>query len=260
MRIAALQMTARAGDVSANLATIRAAAAEATARGAELLVAPELATTGYGSGEAMRDLAEPRDGAQIAALATIAAEHRLALVCGFAERDGDRLYNAAAVLDLSGPRAVYRKCHLYGQYERGLFAPGDGRPPIVRVGGMRVGILICYDVEFPEAVRGLALAGAELVAVPTALPDSGHALFIAEKIVPVRAFENQVAVAYANHAGGDGRFAYAGRSCIALPDGTDAARAGSHAAELILADYRPEDFLRSRAENPYLEDRRADLF
>jgi 5-aminopentanamidase len=109
-------------------------------------------------------------------------------------------------------------------------------------------------------VRGLALGGAELVLVPTALPESEHAAFIAERVVPVRAFENQVCVVYANHAGSDGRFVYAGRSCIAMPDGSDAARAGRHEAELILADYDPARFADSREANPYLADRRAELF
>jgi len=109
-------------------------------------------------------------------------------------------------------------------------------------------------------VRHLASAGADLVVVPTALPESGHAAFIAEKILPVRAFENQVAVIYANHAGADERFTYAGRSCIAVPDGSLAAQAPADGAALIVADYEPGDFAQCRLENPYLADLRAGLF
>ena len=109
-------------------------------------------------------------------------------------------------------------------------------------------------------MRHLALAGAELVLVPTAQPDTPDAAFIAEKIVPVRAFENGIAIVYADHAGGDGRFAYAGRSCIALPDGTDGARAPASGSAVIVADYEPARFAATRAANPYLAERRTDLF
>lgn len=260
MRLAALQMVARPGDVAANLALIEDAAAEAARRGARLLVAPELALPGYGAGDAIPGLAEPSDGPQATALSRIAREHDVAVVAGFAERAEGAVYNAALLARPDGSRAVYRKCHLYGDYERSCFTPGDRMPGVLELDGLRLGILICYDAEFPETVRRLALAGAELIVVPTALPESAHASFIAEKVMPVRAFENQVALVYANHAGSDGRFAYAGRSCIVMPDGRDAARASTSRAELLISDYDPSAYRASRHENPYLADRRSDLF
>lgn len=260
MRIAVFQMVARNGDVLANLAMIAEAAAEAAGRGAAILVAPELATTAYGAGDRIRSLAEPADGAQVTALADMAARNRIAIVAGFAERAGEHIYNSAALLEPSGVRTIYRKCHLYGDYERALFTPGDQAPRSFDLGGTKVGILICYDVEFPEAVRKLALEGAELVLVPTAQPDTPDAPFITEKIVPVRAFENGIAIAYADHSGSDDRFAYAGRSCIVLPDGTDGARAPACGSVVIVADYEPSLFGPTRSANPYLRDRRSDLF
>lgn len=260
MRLAAFQMVARPGDVAANLALIEGAAAEARERGAHLLVAPELALTGYGAGDAIRALAEPADGAQVTALSRIAEKHGVAIVAGLAERAEGVIYNSAMLALPDGSHVVYRKCHLYGDYERALFAPGGRMPEVVALDGLQLGILVCYDVEFPEAVRKLAIAGADLIVVPTALPESGHAAFIAERLVPVRAFENQVALVYANHAGSDGRFAYAGRSCIVMPDGQDAARASASKTELIVADYDPSAYAASRMENPYLADRRIDLF
>ncbi len=260
MRIAVFQMVARKGDVAANLAMIADAVAEASGRGANVIVAPELATTAYGSGDRIRSLAEPADGAQVAALAAMATRNHIAVVAGFAEREGERIYNSALVAQPTGKRTIYRKCHLYGDYERALFTPGDRAPAVFELGGLKAGILICYDVEFPEAVRHLALAGAELVLVPTAQPDTPDAPFIAGKLVPVRAFENGIAIAYADHAGGDDRFAYAGRSCIALPDGSDGARAPAGGSAVIVADYAPERFTATRATNPYLRDRRSDLF
>ena len=104
------------------------------------------------------------------------------------------------------------------------------------------------------------MAGADLVLVPTAQPDTPDAPFIAERIVPVRAFENGIAIVYADHAGADERFAYAGRSCIVMPDGVDAARAGPTGSALIFADYEPARYDATRAANPYLADRRGDLY
>lgn len=260
MRIAAIQMVARAGDLDGNLAAIAEAAARATAEGAALLVAPELATTGYGAGDLVHTLAEASNGRQVSELARIAARHGITVVAGFAERAGNVVYNSAALVRPDGRRAIYRKYHLYGPYERGLFAPGDRAPELVDVDGVKVGLLICYDVEFPESVRHLSRAGADLVVVPTALPEGEHAAFIAGKILPVRAFENQIPIVYANHAGSDGRFTYAGRSCIAMPDGSLAAEAPSDRGMLIVADYQPGRFAQSKLDNPYLEDLRPALF
>ena len=114
-------------------------------------------------------------------------------------------------------------------------------------------MLICYDVEFPENVRRLAQAGADLVAVPTALPASDHAAFISGSIIPVRAFENQVHVAYANHCGADENFAYAGLSRIAAPDGRTLAAADA-ALCLLIADVEPAAYQAARDANPYLDD------
>lgn len=259
MLIAAYQMVAANGDVPANLAMIAAAAADASERGADLLVAPELATTGYGAGPRMAVLAHDLEHDTTREIAGIAHRNRIAMILGFAERAGDTVYNSAMLVRPNDEPIVYRKCHLYGPYEREHFTPGDSHPAVVEVAGIRLGILICYDVEFPETVRNLALAGAELVVVPTALPETPHAEFIAGHVVPVRAFENQVAVVYANHAGRDDRFTYAGRSCIVMPDGTSAARAGSDSAQIIMAEFKPDRFEASRQANPYLADRRTGL-
>ncbi len=260
MRLAAFQMMARTCDVDANLGMIDSAAGEAKTRGAELLVAPELATTGYGAADAIRDLAESVDGKQGSAITAMATRHGITIVAGFPERAGEAIYNSALLAMPNGQQFIYRKCHLYGCYERKLFASAESRPLMTELNGIKIGILICYDVEFPEAVRHLALGGAELLLVPTAQPETPDASFITKKLVPVRAFENGIAIVYANHAGADGRFVYAGASCISTPDGRDATRATSHKTEVIVADYDPKSFAASRLANPYLKDRRADLF
>jgi predicted amidohydrolase len=260
MRIAAYQMVARPGEVWVNLALIGKAAAAAKERGADILVAPELAVTGYGAGDAIRELADGEDGPQVALLSRIAAEKGLTVVAGFAERKGKAIYNSAALCDPFGRKVIYRKCHLWGDYERALFTPGEKPPRAVVWGKAALGVLICYDIEFPEAARKLAVDGARLIVVPTALPESEHAAFIAEKMVAVRAFENQAAVVYANHAGGDARFSYAGRSRIAMPDGSEPASATDEGSLVLVADYDPDLYEESAMANSYLADRRSDLF
>lgn len=254
MKIAALQMQSVLADVSANLARIEHAAKEAASQGAALLIAPELAVTGYGAGEAMASLASPAGGEVEQRLGKIARTHSIAIVAGFAERDGNIVYNSALFVDDTGNSHIYRKSHLYGDYERGLFTAEKPTADVIDYRGITFGMLICYDVEFPENVRRLALAGAELVVVPTALPKGTSGSFIAQTLIRTRAFENQVHVAYVNHAGGDGAFDYAGLSCIASPDGRYLAQASEQSEALLYAEIEPDAYAQSREENTYLRD------
>jgi 5-aminopentanamidase len=253
IRLSALQMQTAGPDTAANLARIETSAREAAEAGATLLVTPELGITSYGGGEKIRALAEPAGGAIAARLAGIARETGVALVAGFAEKAGDAVYNSAIYTDGSGKPSVYRKSHLYGEYERGLFTPEKPSTCLLSHRGMTLGMLICYDVEFPENVRRLALAGAEMILVPTATPKGASGTFIAEKMIPVRAFENQIFIAYVNNIGRDGDFDYAGKSVIAAPDGTALAAAGL-AEQLLTVNIEPELYARSRSENTYLRD------
>lgn len=254
MRIAALQMQAVAGDVEANLVRIEAGMREAARQGATLLVTPELAIQGYGAGAAMTALAEEPDGASWRRLAAVSQETKVAVIAGFAERDGDAVYNSALFVDGDKPPNVYRKSHLYGPYERRLFKAEPPSSCLIDHAGMKLGMLICYDVEFPENVRRLAMAGAQAVLVPTALPASDHDHLIARKMIPVRAFENQIFVAYVNHCGADALVAYAGLSGIAAPDGTMMASAEATGEALLVADLDVEAFRNSADQNPYLAD------
>ena len=257
MRIAALQMRTVPGDPEANLARIERAVREAAEKRVDLLIAPELAVTGYGAGDTIQELAQPAAGEMAQRLGALAEATGVAIIAGFAERDGKSVYNSALLTKGPGQSTVYRKSHLYGHYEGSLFSAERPSDHVITFHGMKFGMLICYDVEFPENVRRLALAGAQAVLVPTALPSSDHAALIARKMIPVRAFENQIFVAYVNHCGADDRFAYAGLSGIAAPDGTMLAEAGMHDEELLIADLLPQDYAASAAENTYLTDLRS---
>jgi predicted amidohydrolase len=256
MRIAGFQMQSAVGDVEANLAKLEAAAEKAAAQGARLLIAPELALTGYGAGHSFPAIASPAEGEQTRRLAEMSLRHGLAIVAGFAEADGAIIYNSAILVDGAGEARIYRKSHLYGPYERQWFCPEDPQAVMATVDEIRIGMLICYDVEFPENVRRLAKAGADLIVVPTALPIGWSGQFIAEHMIRVRAFENQVFVAYINHCGEDERFGYAGLSQIAAPDGRVLAQAPADAESLIITEIDPSAFDKSRSENTYLADLR----
>lgn len=259
MRIAIYQGPGRAGDTASNLARMVAAAADAARAGAGLLVFPEVFVSGYNIGAAaLARAAQAADGPAAERLAAAARETGVALLYGYAERAGDAVYNAAQLIDGRGERlANHRKSHLFGDLDRVAFTAGGGEPVLADLDGWRAGILICYDVEFPENLRRLARAGAELILVPTALPRGPYAAFIATQVVPVRAFENQVFVAYANHTGSDPLFNYAGLSRIAAPDGRCLAAADDDAAALLFADIDPAAYGNSRAANTYLRDLRT---
>ncbi|TXR47903.1 carbon-nitrogen hydrolase family protein [Phyllobacterium endophyticum] len=254
MKIAALQMQSATGDVRANLDHIERAAVEAARAGAKLLITPELCVTGYGAGPEIISLAEPPDGDQIKALQAVSSSHHIAIVAGFAERAGADVYNSAAFIDGFKEPAIYRKSHLYGDYEKSLFKPSKPENCIVEVGELKFGLLICYDVEFPENVRRLALGGVDAILVPTALPAGPSGTFIANHMIQVRAFENQIFVAYVNHAGADARFTFAGNSRIAAPDGSLVASSDDTAEHLLFADIEPARFAASIGDNPYLKD------
>ncbi|WP_075289535.1 carbon-nitrogen hydrolase family protein [Pararhizobium arenae] len=252
--LAALQMKSESGDVAANLARIEAAAKEAATKGASLLMTPELGITGYGGGEVVSGLAEPADGPIVQRLKAISSETGVAIIAGFAERDGEAVYNSAVYVDGDAAPVVYRKSHLYGDYERDLFAAAEPATHLFKHRGVTCGMLICYDVEFPENVRRLAQAGADAVLVPTALPAGWSGTFIADHMIQTRAFENQVFVAYINHCGSDERFSFAGLSRIAAPDGNLLASGGPRDEALMLVKIDPAAFNISKAENTYLSD------
>lgn len=258
MRTALLQSSGRPGSTAENLKVLDEAAGRAAAAGAGLLVTAELFLTGYAIGDDVAVLAEPADGDSADAVAEIAGRHGLAVAYGYPERAGESVFNSVQMVSADGTRvANYRKTHLFGCFERDHFTPGEQPVVQAELDGVTVGLMICYDVEFPENVRAHALAGTDLLLVPTAQMHPFQ--FVAESVVPVRAFENQMYVAYVNRVGREGEFEFVGLSVLAGPDGTARARAG-RAEELVLGDVDLVLLAASREANPYLKDRRPGLY
>lgn len=220
MIVAALQFNPAFLDVHANLITL-----EEYLRGieADLVVLPELCTTGYFFHDTaqLRSVAVHRDAEGLALFRDMAREHGMIVVAGFAERDGDRLYNSAATAFPDGRLEVYRKVHLFAE-EKLHFTPGDGGFSVLRWGDrLRLGVMICYDWRFPEAARTLALRGAQVIAHPSNL-------VVAPKywkpVMRARSFENKVFTISANRNGteerGGDRLVFHGCSQIVAPNGT----------------------------------------
>ncbi|MGW5326135.1 carbon-nitrogen hydrolase family protein [Streptomyces sp. NPDC004014] len=258
MRTALLQSSGRPGSIAENLKVLDEAAGRAAAAGAALLAAPEMFLTGYAIGDGIARLAEPADGDSADAVAEIAGRHGLAIAYGYPERDGDTVHNSAQLISADGTRlANYRKTHLFGGFERDHFTPGEQPVVQAELNGLTVGLMICYDVEFPENVRAHALAGTDLLVVPTAQMHPFQ--FVAESLVPVRAWESQMYVAYVNRVGREGEFEFVGLSVLAGPDGVARTRAGRE-EQLVVADADPAFLAASREANPYLKDRRPGLY
>ncbi|QNE78492.1 carbon-nitrogen hydrolase [Streptomyces finlayi] len=258
LRTALLQSSGRPGAVDENLKVLDEAAGRAAEAGAQLLVCPEMFLTGYAIGDAVPRLAEASDGPGAQAVADLAVRHGLAVLYGYPEREGEQIFNAAQLIGPDGAAlANYRKTHLFGCFEQEWFTPGEQSVVQAELGGVRIGLLICYDVEFPENVRAHALAGTGLLLVPTAQMHPFQ--FVAESVVPVRAFESQMYVAYVNRTGREGEFEFIGLSCLAGPDGVVRVRAG-RGEELVIGEVDPEVLTASRAANPYLADRRPGFY
>ncbi|MEM7441538.1 MAG: carbon-nitrogen hydrolase family protein [Pseudomonadota bacterium] len=234
MRIALCQTTSPAGDISAGLDAVRSALAEATGAGADILVMQELFLPGYVATGAV----PPDEWSGVAGkLAEACRNHGVALAIGLPEYSGDQVYNSAYVFSSQGAEiARTRKVQLFGPDENALFLPGN-RLATFDYLGTRIGLVICYDIEFPEHVRALKRAGVAVILVPTAnmMPFT----YVNDLLVPARAAENALTIAYANYCGPEGPLVFTGRSVIAGPDGSVLAKA-VEAPQMLVADVPTE--------------------
>ena len=218
----------------------------------DLVVLPELFHCGYNIGNQVAVWAEMPDGPFAASIAALANRHGAAILYGFAEKQDDRIYNSAQCIDRHGNVVgKHRKLLLPPGFERDHFTQGSACKTF-RLGPFTVAILICYDVEFPENLRHVAKAGADLVVVPTALAEEWRV--VSECLVPTRAFENGLFLCYANYSGHEGGVSYFGGSCIIAPDGKDLSRAGSD-PEMLTARLGRPAVIAARSRLPYLTDR-----
>lgn len=249
--IALWQTTSPEGSDDTAFAAIDTALRAASAMGAVTLIAPEVYLPGYNQPD-IPTRAQPRGGPWHQRLAALTRAHNCGIVIGYAERDGENVYNSAVAISAEGREiGHYRKIQLFGPREKSIYAPGDAISTF-DLHGIRTAMLICYDVEFAHLNRALAQQGTQLLLVPTANPEPNT--HVSRLVVPAHAINHSMTIAYANYCGTEGDITYCGTSVIAAPDATILAMAGPTETLLItdiarqpdpaliqtqLADYRP---------------------
>lgn len=243
-------------DKDANLEQIRKATHSAADAGARLVVLPEAAMVAFETErERILAAAEPLDGPFVTALRELSRDTGAACVVGVHEvAGGERVYNTNVVVDRGELVAAYRKLHLYdalGHRESERTRPGDDMPPVVDVDGLRVGVLTCYDLRFPEVFRVLVDAGAQLVTVSAAWVRGLYKEDHWATLLRARAIENTCWIAASGEVGARN----CGRSQVIDPFGVVVAGVGEEPGTAY-ADVAPERVHTVREKLPSLEHRR----
>lgn len=269
--VASIQMEPRIGHKDENLARSVALVERAAAGGAALVVLPELANTGYmfeSRAEAFA-LAEPVPaGPSTQAWVEVARRCNTLIVAGIAERDGERLYNAAVVVGPTGWLGTYRKLHLWGE-EHLFFEAGDKGLPLFHTPWGRLGVVICYDGWFPEVYRLLAMQGADVVAMPTNwVPMPGQppgSPAMANTLAMASAHSNGLNIVCANRTGTERGQPFIGQSLIVDAQGWPVAGPAAEGGEdlVLTAQLDLKATRRARQLNAFnhvLRDRRDDVY
>jgi predicted amidohydrolase len=268
--VASVQMEPHVGHTTANVERSVRLIEEAAVQGAAIVVLPELANSGYvfASRAEAFSLAEPvPDGPSTQAWAEVARRCKVHVVAGIAEREGDRLYNAAAVLGPGGWLGTYRKLHLWGD-EHLFFESGDKGLPVFHTELGRLGVVICYDGWFPETYRLLAMQGVDIVCMPTnwvPMPEQPtDRPAMATTLAMANAHSNGLNIVCANRIGTERGQPFVGQSLIVGAQGWPLAGPASHDAEEILyARINLKASRRARHLNVFndvLRDRRDDIY
>lgn len=262
--IACCQFSPAFGDLDGNIAAIEAKIGEAVAAGADVVVAPELATSGYMFADAdeARSLALPSSSPQFAGWFAAAGDS--VAVVGFCEAgEGGVLYNSALVVDGSGVLACYRKTHLWDR-EKLIFTPGAALPPVVKTRHGLIAVMVCYDLEFPELTRRAVTDGAELIVAPVnwplfPRPDGERPGEVITAMSTART--NKVAVAACDRCGVERGQPWTAGTAIVDPHGWVVAAAGPEAG-MALADI-DLSVTHDKSLTEYVDllaDRRLDLY
>jgi predicted amidohydrolase len=255
MLVAVAQLDCQIGAIEANTARLREWAHAARDAGCDVLVFPEMMDTGYEMTAIVRNASTWDQGA-FPHIRQMAADLDLFVICGLSERTAAGIHNAVAVVDPDGELLFkYRKVHLFTGapiHEERYLIPGDSMD-VVTIGGFRWGIMVCYDIRFPEMARAMALLGADVIAVPAAFPFPRLRHWTT--LLAARAIENQLYIVAANRVGTDGAITFCGTSQILDPAGAVAAGAPESGELLISAPIRRESIDAARKSLRVFDDR-----
>lgn len=270
LRIACVQMEPRVGEKDGNVARGLELISRAADGGANLVVLPELSNSGYvfeTREEAFSLAEEIPNGPTTKAWMEAAAKHGMTIVAGIAEREGDNLYNSAAIVGPRGLIGRHRKNHLWGA-ENLFFEPGNMGMPVFNTGAGRIACAICYDMWFPETFRLAALQGADLLCVATnwvPMPQQPPGMpMMANILAMAGAHANSMFVAAADRVGVERGQPFLGNSLIVSHTGWPlSGPASTDREEIIMADVNLADARRKRSMNEFnqlLRDRRTDVY
>lgn len=248
-QIAGVQITPIMNDKEANLKRGKHFIRQAAQEGVDLIVLPELWTTGYYlSRDAYYSLSETNNGPTISLMQEEAYQAKAAIVCPFVENINDEIYIAAAIMDSSGDlRGIVRKSLLWGR-EQSIFKRGEIKYPIFDLKAGKIGVLICYEMEFPETSRLLALEGAEIIVCPSVWSIAASHRWDIQ--LPARALDNTVYVLGVNTVGNNS----CGKSKLISPLGDILVEASDKREELLIRAIDKEALYWAREEVPYLAD------
>lgn len=254
MKVELVQLAGRDGDTAYNLARALEAIA-ACAADTDLVVFPETQLMGFPTADNIAALAEPLTGPSVQAIVEAARQHDIAVTLGVAENDNGHFYNTTLLITPAGIALRYRKTHLWAS-DRGIFEPGD-RYATVLYQGVRIGLLICFDIEFPESARALGQLGAELILVTNGNMDPYGPVH--RTAIMARAMENQAFAVMVNRVGsGDDGLVFAGGSAVVDPFGQVLCEAGrEECRQIVELDFAQVQA--ARRDYRYLEDRRLQL-
>jgi predicted amidohydrolase len=251
IKAAAIQFTVAQGDVDANLAYVRAALPRVADQGANLVVLPEMWSSGF-SYRNLNELALRTEGI-VDELLKLSAHHRLVIIGSMPEPNGDKVFNTIYVVDNGRLAGVYRKIHLFSLLgEDRAFSGGDSWL-LADTSIGKVGVIICYDLRFPELSRRLALEGAQVICVPAQWPKPRQEHW--RTLLRARAIENQLFVVSCNTCGTVGKLDFFGMSMIIDPKGEVVAEAGEEQREIV-AELDLQMMADWRAQIPCFNDRK----
>ena len=261
MRIAGVQTDVTFKDINANLTLLESTLRSETALGTQLTIFPECFSTGYcfDSLEEARSFGESVPGPTTDRVAKLCRELQTFVVFGLIEKSGSDIFNTAVLIGPDGLIGNYRKVHLpYLGVDR-FTTPGDRPFEVFEAGGVRIGMLICYDGGFPEAARVLSIRGADLIVLPTNWPPGGT--YMAEFSINCRAMENGIYFAAVNRIGNENGFHFIGKSRICSPIGATITSIDNDKGGILRADIDPviaRTKLLVRVPGKHLIDRMAD--
>lgn len=266
-KIVGIQMDCQLANLTANLERVCDKLHEAAKIGAKLVIFPECALSGYAFDLKMqaRRYSDSVPGPATKVIADNCQELGIWSVVGMLERDDERLFNVAVLIGPNGLLAKYRKIHLPFLGVDRFTTPGDRPFEVHDIGGLKVGLSICYDGSFPETTRILMLKGADLVVLPTNWPAGAESTV--QHLVQCRALENHLFYAAVNRIGTERGTRYIGQSRIVNVNGDLLASAGPDEETMLVAEIDPE-----RARNKQIvripgkymlhrvKDRRPDMY